>query len=542
MKNSFTRRHFLKTSALAASTSLAAPCWLPPALAADESPTPRYKIAAGPFQPTWESLEANYRLPDWYRDAKFGIWMHWGPQCQPGDGDWYAKYLYDQDRPQYNFHLKKYGHPSKFGFKDVCNDWKAEKWDPAALLRRFKGAGAKFLVSMANHHDNFDNFNSKFQPWNSVAVGPKKDIVGTWQKLVTAAGMKFGVSIHAARAWNWYEDAQGSDKTGQLAGIPFDGKLTKTDGKGLWWEGLDPQDLYAQNHAIGAEPNAAYVTKFFNRVKNLIDGYHPDLIFFDDSKLPLGDTGLNLAAHFYNANQKWHDGKLEAVIIANGFSVDEERACVNNLERNMTLDMLEMPWNKGNCIGPWHYSVADYNKGYRKTSDWIHLLVDVISKNGTFLLAIPLPGSGEMDDKAAAFLDGMSEWMGINSECIYGTRPWKIYGEGPSVKNDATARDSARNPPRGLGPNLTPSDIRFTAKGDMLYAIVMGWPDGGKVNIKSLAKDSLNNKGEIGAVQLLGSSGKLAFSRDESGLSVTLPTQRSETDSYGIALKIFPKA
>jgi len=542
MKNSFTRRHFLKTSALAASTSLAAPCWLPPALAADESPKPRYKIAAGPFQPTWESLEANYRLPDWYRDAKFGIWMHWGPQCQPGDGDWYAKYLYDQDRPQYNFHLKKYGHPSKFGFKDVCNDWKAEKWDPAALLRRFKGAGAKFLVSMANHHDNFDNFNSKFQPWNSVAVGPKKDIVGTWQKLVTAAGMKFGVSIHAARAWNWYEDAQGSDKTGQLAGIPFDGELTKTDGKGLWWEGLDPQDLYAQNHAIGAEPNAAYVTKFFNRVKNLIDGYHPDLIFFDDSKLPLGDTGLNLAAHFYNANQKWHDGKLEAVIIANGFSVDEERACVNNLERNMTLDMLEMPWNKGNCIGPWHYSVADYNKGYRKTSDWIHLLVDVISKNGTFLLAIPLPGSGEMDDKAAAFLDGMSEWMGINSECIYGTRPWKIYGEGPSVKNDATARDSARNPPRGLGPNLTPSDIRFTAKGDMLYAIVMGWPDGGKVNIKSLAKDSLNNKGEIGAVQLLGSSGKVAFSRDESGLSVTLPTQRSETDSYGIALKIFPKA
>ena len=136
MKNSFTRRHFLKTSALAASTSLAAPCWLPPALAADESPTPRYKIAAGPFQPTWESLEANYRLPDWYRDAKFGIWMHWGPQCQPGDGDWYAKYLYDQDRPQYNFHLKKYGHPSKFGFKDVINEWKAEKWDPAALLQR----------------------------------------------------------------------------------------------------------------------------------------------------------------------------------------------------------------------------------------------------------------------------------------------------------------------------------------------------------------------------------------------------------------------
>jgi len=395
---------------------------------------------------------------------------------------------------------------------------------------------------MANHHDNFDNFNSRHQPWNSVKVGPKKDIVGTWQKLASKAGMKFGVSVHAARSWNWYEDAQGSDKTGPLAGVPYDGKLTKGDGKGLWWEGLDPQDLYAQNHAIGAEPDAAYADKFFNRIKDLIDGYHPDLIFFDDTKLPLGDTGLKLAAHFYNANQQWHDGNLQAVIISNGNSVIEQQAITNNLERNMTLDMLKMPWNKGNCLGPWHYSIADYNKGYRRTSDWIHLLVDVVSKNGTFLLAIPLPGSGELDDKAGAFLDDMSKWMAINSECIYGTRPWVIYGEGPSVKDDATIRDSAGNPPRGLGPNLTASDIRFTTKGDILYAVVMGWPDGGKINIKALATNSANYQGDIGSVQMLGSSGNLEIARDENGLAVTLPAQRSETDNYGIALKIIPKA
>jgi alpha-L-fucosidase len=353
-------------------------------------------------------LEQNYRLPDWYRNAKFGIWMHWGPQSQPGDGDWNAKYMYDQGRPQYQFAMNKYGHPSKFGFKDVCNDWKAEKWDPAALLKRFKGAGAKFLVQMANHHDNFDNFNSKFQPWNSVNVGPKKDIVGTWQKLVTAAGMKFGVSVHGARAWNWYEDAQGSDKTGPLAGIPYDGKLTKADGKGLWWDGLDPQDLYAQNHAIGAQPDAAYVAKFFNRIKDLIDGYHPDVIFFDDSKLPLGGVGLNLAAHFYNANQKWHDGNLQAVIISNGNSVAEQQGIVNNLERNMSLDLLRIPWNKGSTVGPWHYSIADYNKGYTKSEAWVHLLVDVVSKNGTLLLSFPLPGHGELDDKAVAVLDDMT--------------------------------------------------------------------------------------------------------------------------------------
>jgi alpha-L-fucosidase len=277
--------------------------------------------------------------------------------------------MYDQVRPQYQFHLQKYGHPSKFGFKDVINEWKAEQWDPAALLGRFQWAGAKFLVSMANHHDNFDNFNSKFQPWNSVNVGPKKDIVGTWAGLVRAAGMKFGVSIHGARAWNWYEDAQGSDKTGPLAGVPYDGKLTKADGKGLWWEGLDPQDLYAQNHAIGAQPDTAYATKYFNRMKDLFDQHHPDLVFFDDTKLPLGDVGLNLAAHLYNASREWNGGTEQSVIIANGFSAAEQQACVSNMERNMSLDLLKRPWNKGNCLGPWHYSVSDYTKGYRRTAD-----------------------------------------------------------------------------------------------------------------------------------------------------------------------------
>ncbi len=189
MKTRLTRRTFLKTSALAAGAGMTAPLWFSRALGGGASPdASAYTIAPGPFQPSWASLEQTYKLPDWYRDAKFGIWMHWGPQCQPGDGDWYAKYMYDQGRPQYQFHLQKYGHPSKFGFKDVINEWKAEKWDPAALLGRFKGAGAKFLVSMANHHDNFDNFDSKYQPWNSVNIGPKKDIVGTWAKLVARRG------------------------------------------------------------------------------------------------------------------------------------------------------------------------------------------------------------------------------------------------------------------------------------------------------------------------------------------------------------------
>jgi alpha-L-fucosidase len=542
MKTPFSRRDFLKASALAAGAGVSAPFWLSRALASAASPgvASGYAIAPGPFQPSWESLEQNYHLPDWYRDAKFGIWAHWGPQCQPRQGDWYAKYMYDQGRPQYNFHVAHYGHPSKFGFKDVIHEWKADQWDPATLIKRYKGAGARFFVSMANHHDNMDMFDSKYQPWNSVRVGPKKDIVGTWARLARKAGLPFGVSVHCARAWSWYEDAQGSDKTGPLAGVPYDGKLTKADGRGLWWDGLDPQDLYAQNHAIGAQPDQAYVTKWFNRTKDLLDKYHPDLLYFDDSELPLGDAGLNIAAHFFNANPHWNHGKLQGVITSKGLSLEQQKAVVNDLERNMTVDQLKIPWQKDLCIGAWHYSDDRYKTGYRTPRSMINLLVDVVSKNGTFLLNIPLPGSGGIDDKASAFLDEMTQWMSVNSECIYGTRPWVIFGEGPSVKDDATVRDSAENPPRGIGPEYTAQDIRFTTKGDILYAVALGWPGDGKITIKALASNSTRYPGKIRSIERLGSAEKPVFTRDENGLTVTVPG--AGLSNYATALKITPMA
>ncbi len=207
-------------------------------------------MATGRFEPTWESLQ-QYRAPEWYRDAKFGIWAHWGPQCQPEYGDWYARQMYIEGSEDYKFHVRTYGHPSKFGFKDVIHQWTAERWDPEKLLALYKNAGAQYFVALANHHDNFDNYDSKYQPWNSVRLGPKKDLIGGWARAARSNGMKFGVSIHAAHAWMWYEVAQGADKSGPLAGVPYDGKLTKADGKGQWWEGLDPQDLYAQNHTPG---------------------------------------------------------------------------------------------------------------------------------------------------------------------------------------------------------------------------------------------------------------------------------------------------
>ena len=516
---------FLLAISLARAESI--PTTAVPAVIVNTSNEP---VAAGKFSPTWESLK-QYQTPEWFRDTKFGIWACFGPQCEAEDGDWYGRGMYDVGCAQNKFHIARFGPPEKFGFKDLARAWHAENWDPEKLVALYKRAGAQYFFAMVNHHDNFDCWDSKYEPWNSVNIGPQKDLVAGWAKAARHNGLRFGVSVHASHAWTWFELAQN-----------FDGKLTKADGKGLWWDGLDPQDLYAQNHAIGAESDADYTTKFFNRIKDVIDSYHPDLIFFDDTKLPIGDMGLNLAAHFYNANQKWHGGNLQAVIVSNGNSVVEQQAITNNLERNMTLDLLRLPWNKGSTVGPWHYSIADYNKGYAKSATWIHLLVDVVRKNGTLLLSFPLPGHGKLDDKAIAVLDDMTAWMAVNSECIYDARPWTIYGEVPTVKNDATARETAGNPPRGLGPALTASDIRFTTKGDVLYAVVMGKPDGGKANIKSLATNSPHYQGEIGSVQLLGSSGNLEITRDENGLSVTLPTQRTKSDEFGIALKTIPKA
>src|SRR5260370_13030872 len=215
-------------------TSLLSITPLAPAVAQNDSGGPALPpIANGPFKPSWESL-TNYVCPEWFRDGKLGIWAHWGPQCEPEAGDWYARNMYIEGSRQYKLHLERYGHPSKFGFKDVIHLWKAERFDPDRLLGFYKANGAKYFMALANHHDNFDNFNSKYQPWNSVALGPQRDLIGAWARAARKLGLRFAVSVHGSRAWSWYEKAQRADKTGPLAGVPYDGKLTKADGEGLW--------------------------------------------------------------------------------------------------------------------------------------------------------------------------------------------------------------------------------------------------------------------------------------------------------------------
>jgi alpha-L-fucosidase len=506
----------------------------------------------GPFQPNWDSL-AKYQVPEWYRDAKFGIWAHWGPQCQPERGDWYARGMYEEGSDQYKYHCEKYGHPSKFGFKDVINEWKAEKWDPEALLALYKKAGAQYFVALANHHDNLDLFDSKHQRWNSTNVGPKKDLMAGWAKAAKKLGLPLGVSVHAAHAWRWYETAQRSDKSGPMAGVAYDGKLTAADGNGKWWQGYDPQELYAQNHPLSQNsldggsihgqwnwgngvypPSKAYCENFYDRTIDLIEKYNPDLIYFDDTALPLwpvNDAGLRIAAHLYNKSLKKH-GKVKAVI--NGKILDEQqRKCmVWDIERGQSNAIEPLPWQTDTCIGQWHYDRRVYeNNHYKSAKTVIHTLIDVVSKNGNLLLNVPLRGDGSMDEKERVVVEGIADWMQINSESIYGTRPWKIFGEGPAQESAAVL--SAQGFNEGKGKPFGASDIRFVRKGPTLYATLLGWPDDRKVLIKTLDPAS----GKVEKISLLGYNGTIPFRQSAEGMTVELPEQAPGKNAFVLKIK-----
>lgn len=519
--------------------------------------SPVGKALSGPFQPSWESLQS-YQTPAWFRDAKLGIWAHWGPQCQPEAGDWYARGMYQEGSRQYRIHLEKYGHPSQFGFKDVIHEWKAEKWDPEGLVSLYKKAGAKYFMALANHHDNLDMYDSSWQPdWNSTRMGPKKDIIDGWARAARRNGLPFGVSVHAAHAWSWYETAQRSDKSGPYAGIPYDGKMTKADGTGKWWEGLDPQDLYAQNHPLSENsiddgmihrqwhwgngvtpPSEEYIEKFYKRTIELIDRYEPDQVYFDDSQLPfwpISDAGLKIAAYFYNKSIRDH-GELRAVI--NGKILDEyqRKAMVWDIERGQSNAIEPLPWQSCTCIGSWHYDRSIYeNKQYKSAKNVIQMLVDIVSKNGNMMLNIPLRGDGSPDEMELQVVEEIGQWMRQNGESIYGTRPWKIFGEGPALESVAAL--SAQGFNEGKGKPFTSEDIRFASKGGTLFATVMGWPPTGIVRIATLAFSSPHYPQAIHKVELVGTTQPLKFDRTVDGLLVYFP-ENSLPLPYAVPLKI----
>ena len=513
-------------------------------------------LAQGPFEPDWHSLKSQYQTPEWFRDAKFGIWAHWSAQCQPEQGDWYARYMYIQGTPQYEHHLKTYGHPSKAGFKDIDAIWKAENWDPNALMDLYQAAGAKYFMTLANHHDNFDNFNSKYHAWNSTRIGPMKDIVGTWAAICKKRGIRLGVSNHSAHAWHWFQTAFSYDAEGPLAGVRYDGWTKRSQGSGTAWAGLDPQELYvgpalvAPDGIVSAKAmadwqekngrvwdenppcdNPEFTNTWFLRCKDLLDTYQPDLIYFDDNELPLGQTGLDITAHYYNSNLKLHAGKLEAVVFGKNFVPQHLGAVTLDIERGLSNEILPRPWQTDTCIGDWHYkrSLFDDHK-YKTAKTVIHMLADIVSKNGNLCLNIPLRGDGTIDSDERQVLTELAAWMKVNGEAIFATRPFSIYGEGPPEVL-VTGRFN-----EGKGRPYTAEDFRFTTKDGKLYAIALGWPQDGKLRIKTLAKGSKDMPREIAKVEMLGYSTPLKFDHTPDALVVTLPDNKPNDIAYSFRI------
>ena len=377
-----------------------------------------------------------------------------------------------------------------------------------------------------------------------------KDIVGTWAKAARENGLRFGVSVHASHAWSWFEVAQGADKTGPLAGVPYDGKLSKADGAGLWWEGLDPQELYCQNHIPrglqwewdpkkSTTPDQAYTDKFYNRTIDLINKYQPDLLYFDDTRLPLypySDAGLKIAQHYYNQSLA-KAGKVDVVMCGKGLSLEERKGILWDLERGQTDHIEPLPWQTDTCIGSWHYDSRIFDKHrYKTATAVIHTLVDNVSKNGNLQLSVPVKPDGTLDADEISFLQKMAQWMDINQECIFSTRPWTVYGEGPSTVD---ANKGGANFNEGKKKPFTDKDIRFTIRGTALYAIAMGWPDDGQLAIKTLAIDSASYPNQIASIELLGSKDKIDFTRNSDGLHLKLPSERPCDSAF--VFKIEPK-
>jgi alpha-L-fucosidase len=477
-----------------------------------DAATAGYRLgrAPGRFEPTVQSLK-QYQTPDWFRDAKFGIWSHWGPQAVPRQGDWYARWMYVQGHPHYNHHKKTYGHPSKFGYKDIIPLWKAEKFDPEALMDKYAAAGAKYFVSMGVHHDNFDLWNSKHHRWNAVAMGPQRDIVGAWKSAAQRKGLRFGVSEHLGASYRWWYPNhlydQFWDDTWSNLELDYDGADPRY--ADLYHDNRD--EPYRGNSQTWYTTNAAFQRRWFDRVRDLIDSYELDLLY-SDGGLPFGEVGRSLVAHYYNSSIA-RSGKLDVVYNNKDLGSGEfhKEWAVQDVERGVLEGINPLPWQTDTSNGDWFFNE---HHPYKTTDEIVAMLADIVSKNGNLLLNVVMEPDGSLPPESDRLLSELTPWMEANSEAIYGTRPWKIHGEGPSETAAGAFAENAA---------YTPRDIRFTTKGERLYAITLRAPQG-PVAITSLAQSNPHERRAVRRVRLLGHRGRIAFRQTGQALLIDLPT------------------
>ncbi len=463
------------------------------------------EMNAQPYKPTVKSLR-QYECPEWFRDAKFGIYSHWNAQTaskSPHNG-WYARDIYIQGSAAYKDHLKNWGHPSEVGYKDVIKAWEADKFDAAEWVKLFKDAGAKYIVTMANHHDNFDMWDSKYQPrWNSMNYGPKVDVCAEIRRETLKAGLRWGVTTHLSRSYSWWAVNKDHDTSGPKKGVPYDGN--DPEYADLYYK--KPSEYYndyfrkpRSREELGGSyyekrsplwSPGEYKENWENRLFDLIDRYHPDHLYFD-AAVPfqddLGKTGLEVIAHFYNHNASLHNGTNEGVMVIKNIpyhGVFYEGIATEVMERRFSEGIEPVPKQTDNSIGPW------FNTGimdYKSPKEIIHDLVDVVSKNNNLLLNVPPRADGSFDEKTIQLLSEIGEWMHVNGEAIYATRPWHIFGEG---------------------------QVRFTTKDSVLYATFLD-------SQSDVIKACLEWKeDDIIDVKLLGNNNDVKWKLTDAGLKLS---------------------
>ncbi len=478
---------------------------------------PPLPVAPGPYGPDWQAISRRYTVPEWWRDAKFGAWSHWDPQSMPEQGDWYARGMYLEGSRQYNYHVAHFGHPSVYGYKDLCHNWVIDRWDPEALMTLYAEMGARYFMAMGVHHDNFDNWDSRFQPWNSVRVGPKVDIVGMWAKVAREHGLRFGIGFHntPARTWGQFMPVRyTSDQQGPMKGVPYDALQTIRDGKGKWWEGLDPVDLYGPPHRSEDPLHSPFANQFMWRVDDALTKYHPDIIYFDehagDSQIDLGvHMGLGflgpvLAANFYNKSLQWHGGEMEVVLNLKGVGGRYnsfqnapdlvpvvERSLVKSSEMVIEPEISAYSFQTETTIAPWHYEAGQEYPGARQV---VALLLDNVCRNGTMLLNLTQHGRGDLDPALIRIARDIGAWLKLNGEAVYGSRPFEVCGEEANT-------------------------VCYTRNEGRVYAAILNWP-GGPVVLPALRTGGAT-LGHVSQVELLGSNVACAYVQDEHGLTVT---------------------
>ncbi|QDU89850.1 Alpha-L-fucosidase [Pirellulimonas nuda] len=478
--------------------------------------------SAAEVEPTWESLAAHYDLPDWFVDGKIGVWMHWGissaaDENRPNDGSHYARRMYAIVPDDYTgklgmsetltrWHTQHYGHPSEFGYEDLIPLFKAEKWDPDALVAFFKDNGARFIMPVACHHDNFDMYDSFF-PWNSVKMGPHRDTLREWKEAATKHGLKFGVSTHLY----WSPRFLASARQYQKPGTPE-------------WEFFN-MDYSPRGYATQDSWNEHW----YARCWDLIEKYDPDM-FNNDSPYPsIGGgkgLGIKLFTDYINRDLEENNGKQTVVLSFKDAKADRA-AFTYNLERGSAGEIKPQPWMWATDLsGGWFYRKNAVNK--MSIPVMVGNAIDAISKNGVVMLNVALRGDGTLPENQAAYLTAFGDFLKINGEGIYGSRPWKVYGEGPLKMKDGRQGENHQD--------FSQADIRFTSNNGVLYAFVLA-PPTEDIVIKTLATGGPLDR-EVASVRMMGSDAKIDWKRGADGLTIQLPAELPDALVTGFAITL----